>query len=99
MNTIGTKLLGSQKSRHHINCMVHWLKISFIPTTITLEEKVSEQVCEQVLEINIEATGQAKTKVKASEETSLTLALNAKLNVKDLEDERIFIKAADAVEQ
>jgi hypothetical protein len=99
MNTIGTKLLGSQKARHHINRTVDWLEISFIPATITLEEKLAEQVCEQVLEIKIEATGLARTKVKASEETALPLALHAELNIKDLEDERIVLKTADEVEQ
>jgi hypothetical protein len=99
MNTIGTKLLGSQRARHHINRTVHWLEISFIPATITLEEKVAEQVCEQVLERKMEATGQARTKVEASEATALALALHAEHNNKDLEDERIILKTADEVEQ
>jgi hypothetical protein len=54
MNTIGTKLLGYHKALHHINRKVHWLEISFIPETITLEAKVAEQVCKQVLERKIE---------------------------------------------
>jgi hypothetical protein len=99
MNTIGTKLLGSQKVRHHINHTVHWLEISFIPATITLEEKVAEKLCKQVLERKIEATGQARTKVRASEETALALAFYAEHNNKYLEDERIVLKTADEVEQ
>jgi hypothetical protein len=99
MNTIGTKLLGSQKARHHINRTVHWLEISFIPETINIEEKVTEQVCKQVLERMLEATGHAQTKLKASEETAPALGFHAKLNIKDLEDEHTVIKMADEVEQ
>jgi hypothetical protein len=70
MNTIGAKLLWYHKSRHHIQRTVHWLKISFISATVTLEKKVAEQVREQVLERKIEVTGQARIKVKASEQTA-----------------------------